>query len=297
MGISEFLGRLGIISQMPLLQICVDNQQFSITDPNVYIGTNPPSPLEKSVAAIEFVHPHPVGVNLTLLRKGHWIVLPADSVASAKVVDGHGDEHSVYELQSRPGDAIWRKPFCSLTEGLNRLLFDDLEISLIVPSRNMLRGGQIVHLKTKYQETQEKQARQAAFAAEEQERMEAQKARILEAIRQAAQPGDDQDVDRHNLRLVSNAYLNKYGPGVRIDIWPGLHILSFAFNSDTGKIIAAEEEHGDLDAQLLRGYPKVSFSIGQDMALHISFDPRSPKKLSAAVKAALNRLPRLAGLP
>jgi hypothetical protein len=138
--ITSFLQGIGLLPKTPLLHICAGVQLFSVSDPNlqIYIGTNLPSPLGKDVAALTFVHHKPTGVTL-IPPAPYWLVIP-DKGVSLKLVDGEGKESRLYQDASEDGGSI-----SCLTLGSNRLFFDEQEIQLFVPAKNLLRGGHAVH--------------------------------------------------------------------------------------------------------------------------------------------------------
>jgi hypothetical protein len=152
MNITGFLQNLGLIPQMPLLHISTGDQQFSVTNPNlkIYIGSTPPAP-EKDLAILQFSEPFSQGAKVKRSADGSWLVYPPptplyeEEQGLFKLIDGRGRKHFVrYSVPTTSINTIHHP--LALPEGLNRLIFGDREISLLVPTKSLLNGGQTVYL-------------------------------------------------------------------------------------------------------------------------------------------------------
>lgn len=131
----------GLGMPMPFLQIFAGQQCFQVTDraiTDVYIGTDPSVFLargEKNQVAIQFSHPTTIGVALKR-RQDEWDAHPVHSQAIGMVtfVNGIGKKYVVtgsHEINDLRAAVVW--DVGHLAEGLNRFLFGQEEVQVLLP--------------------------------------------------------------------------------------------------------------------------------------------------------------------
>lgn len=287
----------------PLLEITVSGAKRIVTDPQlrVYVGTDPkmapPLPQGEKISFVQVTHSQPFGAMLTYGDSQRWMVI-AESGAGLTLTNAKGQIPLWREPFSSPSKRRLAQVVCEfLTEGFNSLSCGGQKIGLYVPSQEapILGAGEVFSAPEPEVEKSSPKPRHRPVILKQ----NAEEDKTLrEKIEEAAKPGNQEEVDRHNKRTLNTGFPRNLrfvsGSGANNEE------IEFCFHPQTGKIIVFQKTsaYGGLQPlthPILEDFPRGVLAINTEtrqISESVAIRERG-RPLSSEVRAAVSRIPRL----